>query len=529
MKNIFTTISVLFLGTLIASAEEGSFNVTINADTQNYTDLLEAFKDAQNAESATVTLLKDITLEDETFFAIIEKGDVTLDLNGHIINSNMESEIIINNERTSVGTINVYGGKLTIIDSDKDKKGTINNTSLKKGITIVQHDGEIVINGGNFSSYYTLDSWGGIMTINNGTFNGTMNAIFLEGGNIDIYGGSIVGDEEGIWIFSGNVTTYGGYIKQVSFTPSSDGTFIIADGYSFIDKNNDSNSLEGVQTSNITFGGTTQKKIVALLSDGETIKSFYYIKDAFTEAQTVENASILLVNNETIKKDTCATIIKQGNIVLDLNGYSISGNLDGEFTEIAGWEHNSVGLINIEGGTLYINDSSEGKTGKITNTCAEYSTVLQQNGGNVNINEGTFVADYAIGSDKGNMCIIGGNFQGTTYDLIINDGRVELIGGIFTKGSSENFASIAIGYLGEGYAIIPEGYIFKADDSAIDDIEGKITSNINYSGKVIEKQSTAINNNTIDKATKTIKTIKDGRIVIIKNGIEYDVNGSYKL
>lgn len=61
--------------------------VTIDGTTTGYTDIDAAFAAAQEADSATVTLMKNVTIShtDDTYGIQLEKGNITLELNGMTI------------------------------------------------------------------------------------------------------------------------------------------------------------------------------------------------------------------------------------------------------------------------------------------------------------------------------------------------------------------------------------------------------------------------------------------------------------
>ena len=66
--------------------------VTSGGTPTQYTDINEAFTAAQEADSATVTLLSDVTIAEAQKGICLEKGNITFDLNGHTLTGYVGSD-----------------------------------------------------------------------------------------------------------------------------------------------------------------------------------------------------------------------------------------------------------------------------------------------------------------------------------------------------------------------------------------------------------------------------------------------------
>ena len=208
--------------------EEGSSFINVQVTTRE--ELISALENGN-----------DVTLSDDIYIDIvrdinIEKGDVTLNLNGHTLssmqNDNGRSTVIYiranANFTVENGTLNVRSlqnyGNLTIksnvtinaVDTNgggciKNKTGNVvieGGTFIVEhcvpygdgGATVVENDGgTIEINDGTFKSatyLYVVVNLAGTITINNGTFEGHYGCVESKNGDVIINAGTFnyVGD-----------------------------------------------------------------------------------------------------------------------------------------------------------------------------------------------------------------------------------------------------------------------------------------------------------------------------------------------
>lgn len=76
-----------------STVENSVAEVTINGKTTPYTDIDAAFAAAQQAGSATVKLLADVTISHDDYSGIaLKKGNITLDLNGKTLSKSKRDD-----------------------------------------------------------------------------------------------------------------------------------------------------------------------------------------------------------------------------------------------------------------------------------------------------------------------------------------------------------------------------------------------------------------------------------------------------
>ncbi|MCQ2227875.1 MAG: hypothetical protein MJZ01_08215 [Bacteroidales bacterium] len=214
---------------------------------------------------------------------------------------------------------------------------------------------------------------------------------------------------------------------------------------------------------------------IAQITIGETTTGYadtYLFKSAIEAIEGV--ASIKFVDNVSGNTPTTLYLSGSSDITIDLNGKSVD-NIN----------------FNVSG-KLTINDSSEEETGMVT-----------------------FNPAYPFDVNEGAELIInGGSFYGSYY-VNGGEGRVILNGGHFKEGS--------YGALSE-YAILGEGKALKLKDGTI---ITEITETITQDCEVIDAPSTptAIESVNAEKSGKAIKTIENGKVVIIRGDKKYDLSG----
>lgn len=147
------------------------------------------------------------------------------------------------------------------------------------------------------------------------------------------------------------------------------------------------------------------------------------------------NAGETVVLNGDVSLSGKVSISKE--IVLDLNGYAITADLD-----------DSYGAIYIgTKGILTIIDNSENKTGSIANTLGN----AIGNYGVVNIYGGTFVGNYALynffynNTTYGTSSIYGGTFKGSNDLAIANCGNLSVNGGNIESIDTTNIFTMTNG------------------------------------------------------------------------------------
>lgn len=201
-----------------ALAEERENNIAVQANTTNvaevtidgtpkqYTDIVAAFDAAQQAKSATVKLLENVTIPktaDVYSYGIqLKKGNITLDLNGHTIRTTSRES----------GFLPLYA-VFYIEGSESSSSLTVQNST--GGGKIMQPNGGQAIHVGS-NGTLTVESGAIEVTStdeSSSSYITTQNcAIFLNGGGTaNILGGTLTG-KQGIYVKNGTLNISGGTI-----------------------------------------------------------------------------------------------------------------------------------------------------------------------------------------------------------------------------------------------------------------------------------------------------------------------------
>ena len=346
-----------------------------------------SFSDLQllinNCDTDELILEKDYENKGSESSLLIER-DITIDLNGHVINANKKSyvfyiesngSLIINdsndsaihkfdvNDTTMVATLNEVSGTLSINGGcitggySANVVNGYNKDHPNQGAGIFVNGGSLIINSGNIIGNETFycSVGAGIYAINNSSV--TMNGGSVRNNNSDInnegYGGGIYVYEGNLLINDGvirdNKATYGGGIYYNSTT----GSFVMNDG--LID-NNESVHLGG----GIAFGNAN-----ATINGGTISNNTMYLD--FTWVGTgggihLQSGTTLTVNGGNIVNNNGRVgggigFYKGG--ILNLYGGTISGNKANQYGGgIAFFD--SLGTCNV-GGTTVVKDNLLGE------------------------------------------------------------------------------------------------------------------------------------------------------------------------
>lgn len=212
--NESTNLTVRFTGDDDMATAEGSVSVTITAEAKveiggssTYVDTLKNAFAAASGKTATVTMLKDVTLEPGSNITITS-GEITLEGGDYILSG---TDIAL-----TEGVLTVKGGKLFIAN-------VVVQAQYKYGYgIIVENNSSAEINGGMIES-----SWigvqvqsGGSVQINDGTIEGSSSGVqvdagsaIINGGTVSSYSGSYEYEGYGVEVVSGNVKISGGVIE----------------------------------------------------------------------------------------------------------------------------------------------------------------------------------------------------------------------------------------------------------------------------------------------------------------------------
>lgn len=197
------------------------------------------------------------------------------------------------------------------------------------------------------------------------------------------------------------------------------------------------------------------------------------LSDALKQAGTTES-TIVLKNNVTGD----FTIAEDQNITLDLNGYTITNTSNHTITN---------------NGKLTIKDSSEEKTGTITNSTHGKGALVNNYGGTVDIESGTLTREEAtdnswyVISNDGTMNIKGGSIINKvvklTSSLIRNEGEMDISGGYL----KHDFIAVKNDDTGKGELstlTVSGDVVIKSPEQAIQNWTTAVISGGTMNGKV---------------------------------------------
>ena len=165
--------------------------VTIDGKTTQYADIVAAFDAAQEAESASVKLLTNVTISKEYNYGIrLKKGNITLDLNGHTIQT---TEVASGFVPLNAVFYIEDGSGLTVQDSSTGGKIVQPNGGQAIGVS----SGNLTVKSGTIEVTSSDESSSSYITTQNC-------AIFLNGGTANILGGTLTG-KQGIYVKNGTL------------------------------------------------------------------------------------------------------------------------------------------------------------------------------------------------------------------------------------------------------------------------------------------------------------------------------------
>ncbi len=254
----------------------------------------------------------------------------------------------------------------------------------------------VTITGNHFedffaSAYINSGATGDI--IDNESKNTKESWCIADGSNMDLTGNTFEGTTTiDIKIFADSPIQTNNYTKEKFLA---------------ISKNNSSAHIQN------EIDGVTALDGSIIVSDKDSLEKAIAYADA-TETPIALQADI--TGDFVIDKDK--------NVSLDLNGHKITNTSDHTITN---------------NGTLTIKDSSEGKTGTITNSTHGKGALVNNYGGTVDIESGTLTREEAtdnswyVISNDGTMNIKGGSIINKvvklTSSLIRNEGEMDISGG----------------------------------------------------------------------------------------------------
>lgn len=209
--------------------------VTIGSNTTAYTDIDAAFSAAQEADSATVKLLSDVTINhaDDTYGIRMTKGSITLDLNGMTLS---QKDGIASDQFSPLSAVFYMDScRLTIQDSTGGKAGRIVQPNGGPAIAVI-NGSTLIVKSGAIENTNTQDDFdmtagkpncaiyagNGEVSITDGTLTGKCGIVLKESCKLTVTGDAQITGRE-----SNALLVYGGTAQLSGGTYSSNDTHSI--------------------------------------------------------------------------------------------------------------------------------------------------------------------------------------------------------------------------------------------------------------------------------------------------------------
>ena len=217
-------------------------SVTLDGETYTETKLISYWKQLQTQINASpdnptaptfITVTHDITADtDDVALTVPADKIITIDLNGHTIDRNLESAVENGNVITNNGTLSLVGADGTITGGKNTANGgaIVNNGTLNiTGTTtitgnVTYKDGGAVYNSGtvNFESgtmsYNSAGNngsgSGGALSAHSGTININSNNCYIDNNSAEVHGGAIYLGENSANNTTATLNLNGGWITE---------------------------------------------------------------------------------------------------------------------------------------------------------------------------------------------------------------------------------------------------------------------------------------------------------------------------
>ena len=255
---------------------QASAGVTVNGQTEYYTDISAAFSAASTAGTkAEVKLLADIDYGSQGYISILS-GDITLDLNGYTLTGKNQNQVLF-----------LEYCQMTIKDSSNGKTGTIRNMNgkgvfVRRGASLTVESGRIETNPdstGWVSGTAINVAWGGSLTVYDCELSGYV-GIHVDDGSVTVYGGSISGSWYAFREINkqANVALYGGTYTGGLNTQNKTFAQILGEGRAYYDTETGSFLTEGLnRTGELAVGETVSIQAAPVqITDGPSDLNLSY-------------------------------------------------------------------------------------------------------------------------------------------------------------------------------------------------------------------------------------------------------------
>lgn len=378
----------------------------------------------------------------------------------------------------------------------------LNDVTIANGLDFTKDDSNVILdlNGYTFTTWIYVSNSLTIRDNSDGQTGKMVKSsegvlLYVEEGSLTIDGGTFVGTWCVCLDYQGHVTLNGGKFE--------------AETYSFYLDSNDASLTLGKNKMMVNWIGRecqlvrgaiegpcrvmekTTPDPMAQITTGGTVTEYNELEIAsfMHAAEFIEGEATIKLLTDVTLYDRLTFGKANTNITLDLNGCTFKCNI----------------VVTGENSRLTICDNSDKQTGKIENSEDDFVINNIENGSLI-IDGGMIVGQKGIClSDDASLTINGGKFK-APYLYVEDETSAKpiVMGGFFSMDPSDCVA--------EGYEVVTN-----------DDEETKAE----YLYKVVKKSSTptAIEGVNADKAQKAIKTIENGRIVIIRGDKKYGLSG----
>ncbi len=249
------------------------------------------------------------------------------------------------------------------------------------------------------------------------------------------------------------------------------------------------------------------------------------VSDGGSEATTIQ-----LLANTTI---TSSVTITNKNIVLDLGGYTLTGNSSSELKMLLitnSSDANDASTVTVQNGTIATAEGTQGRGIRIE---GNYNTLTVASSVTINTNQGSG-SSYAI-SVKGNynqVTVKGGTYTTTGYalayvgasnTLTVEDGTFTAGMGLFGNGT-EGYSGNTINISG-GTFTVDAGFHFPNDD--IVTVEN-CTINATDAGIVVRAGTVTLGDGVVVNVTGTgTTTVGDNSVTLQKSAVIFDASANY--
>ena len=538
---------------------------------KEYYQISDAVLEVPENTKETIQILRiKQTLASDNKVIIGENQDITIDLNGYEISTDIE-EFIQNN------------GKLTITDSSEEVTGKIKSYSTKPVVNNI--GAKLIIEKGTISATgeIVINNKGNL-TIKEGIVTGGTNGVKIqENGTLKMAGGKITGTNYGIYNeTAGDIEILGGTVKaSIGIYNNVEGKVTIENAtigtcgkYGIHNKAGgkiEINSGEVIAHGSYDRGILNEGDGTVIINDGTISSQGNYSSGSWSY---YEYPGIAIDNQGTGLVEINGGVIKQIGVgTSTINNKNGTIRVKGGTIEKAnyryGIKNEETGTVQIEGGTLTsagIGIYNEKTEGVITMTGGTITSkedgINNVNAGSITITGGTITSEnkiginnastgkVVIGEEDGEVSITSPAITGKTYGISSTNATFDFYDGVIIgetaaieglTGDVEEYYEVRITNGGTKAFLTLKGSTFEQVASignvyydsikeAVNAVQTSATIKIHKEIELSEQIIIPAGKNiTIDLQTNTITYIGDGPAIIIESGARLTIIDSEEL